>query len=445
MKAKRLTRISFAILLTAAITFSLTGMAQAQTLQVLYSFTGHYDGGNLSGGVIFDSAGNLYGTTVLDGNPNDCTNFPGCGVVFKLSPTASGPWQDTTLFRFKNAATGASPTGNLLMDSNGNLIGVTTAGGTSSNCSGATTGCGLAFELSPAAAGLWSETVLQSFNTFVDGEFSDGGLIADSAGNLYGTTFVGGDASGCGGIGCGTVFRLSPSASGWEETVLYAFTGAADGGGPFASLTFDSEGNLYGTTTQGGTLTDCASWGCGVVFKLSPTASGPWTETTLHSYSGSTDGSDPKAGLSFDSAGNLYGTTYQGGLAGNCTDYTGCGTVFKLAPLAGGQWHFSLVHRFTGGADGANSSAGLTIDASGNLYGTAQNGGSLVNCGTGCGVVFKMSPNGTGWHETVLHTFKGNEGYGPEGPLTFDASGNLYGTTWGGGNLGQGTVFKIQF
>ncbi|MGH6846196.1 MAG: choice-of-anchor tandem repeat GloVer-containing protein, partial [Methylocella sp.] len=252
-----------------------------------------------------------------------------------------------------------------------------------------------------------TETVLHSFAGGSDGGFPGGGLIADSSGNLYGTT-EGGSTRDCLTLGnCGTVFKLSPSGS---ETVLYAFTRNESEAGLIA----DSSGNLFGTIPTGG-ASICGfdgdyGFGCGVVFKLSP--GGTYTE--LHSFTGSSDGAFP-GGLIADSSGNLYGTTGGGGASG-CGGF-GCGGVFKLSP--GGSE--TVLYSFTGGIDGGGPTAGLIADSSGNLYGTTAFGGSAV-CGGGCGVVFKLSPGGT---ETVLHTLNGfpSDGSQPEAGLIADSSG----------------------
>ena len=305
---------------------------------------------------------------------------------------------------------GADPKAALIADSTGNLYGTTRLGGPP--CGPAGIGCGTAFKLSPGG----TETVLYDFchANCNDGALPVAGLIADSKGNLYGTN----QGLGCFvNFGCGVVFKLSPDGT---YTVLYSFTGGSDGAVPAAGLIADSSGNLYGTTSSGGAS------GNGVVFKLSPDG----TETVLHSFTGS-DGSVPVAGLIADSSGNLYGTTSRGGASGN-------GVVFKLSP----EGTETVLHSFTGGSDGANPQAGLIADSSGNLYGTTSGGGASGN-----GVVFKLSPAGT---ETVLHSFtRGYDGANPQAGLIADSSGNLYGTTSSGGGsgcagTGCGTVFKVS-
>jgi uncharacterized repeat protein (TIGR03803 family) len=281
-------------------------------------------------------------------------------------------------------------------------------------------------------------TVLHSF-TLSDGSHPLASLIADKSGNFYSTTIYGG-ASGCNngiGKGCGVVFKLAPPATAggaWTETVLYNFTGGADGAFPYygAGLIFDTNGNMYGTAEQGGALqSECdGGFGCGVVFKLSPGG----TETVLYTFCsqpGCSDGRQPGAGLIFDNNGNLYGTTPYGGRFDQ-------GEVFELSPPAtpGGAWTEKVLYNFTGGADGAFPFAPLILDSNGNLYGTASADGASGN-----GVVFKVAPNGT---ETVLYSFSGAaDGGAPYAGLIFDGSGNLYGNTEYGGVSGAGTVFEL--
>ncbi|MGH6848236.1 MAG: choice-of-anchor tandem repeat GloVer-containing protein [Methylocella sp.] len=384
---------------------------------------------------------------------------------------ASAAPAETVLHSFTGGISdGGTPRAGLIADSKGNLYGTTVFGGGSGN--------GAVFKLSPSG----TETVLHSFTGGSDGLFPIGGLIADGNGNLFGTTIEGGasgagvvfklspggtetvlhafaggsdganpvagliadssgnlygtalngGASGCnGGSRCGVVFKLSPSGT---ETVLYSFTGGSDGANPRAGLIADSSGNFYGTTEGSG------AFKFGTVFKLSPSG----TETVLYSFKGGSDGRFPEAGLIADSSGNLYGTTVEGGGSEGCV--FGCGVVFKLSP--GGT--YTVLYAFTGGSDGQFPSAGLIADSNGNLYGTAERGGASGCDAFGCGVVFKLSPGGT---ETVLHSFTGDfTGSGgaiPRAGLIADSSGNLYGTTELGGassgcdSLGCGVVFKL--
>jgi uncharacterized repeat protein (TIGR03803 family) len=277
---------------------------------------------------------------------------------------------------------------------------------------------------------------LHRFTGPPDGSAPLARLIFDGAGMLYGTTSEGGPINAGCLPDCGTVFRLTPATEGgpWAETVLHSFTGS-DGAAPQAGLIFDKSGALYGTTAIGGDNN------LGTIFKLTPPATedSAWTESVLHSFGGST-GAFPRAGLIFDDAGALYGTTAGGGLYG---------TVFKLFPptVSGSAWTHSLLHKFRG-PDGANPEAGLLFDRSRALYGTTANGGATrANCAGGCGTVFRLAPptrTGGAWTETVLHSFTRSDGALPTGSLIFDKSGVLYGTTRFGGTYNQGTVFKLQ-
>jgi uncharacterized repeat protein (TIGR03803 family) len=287
--------------------------------------------------------------------------------------------------------------------------------------------------LAPACA--WS-TVKDQFSTInkfnqSNGEQPNSSLIADAQGNLYGTTDEGGLSDG------GVVFELSPTASGWTETVLYSFcavSGCADGGRP-TGLVFDSLGNLYGVTGGGG------AHGYGTVYQLTPSSGGEWQETVLHTFSGP-DGASPNGTLIFDSSGNLSGTTLGGGEHGS-------GTVFQLTSVSG-TWKETLIYSFCAAAnctDGSSPQGGVILDQSGSLYGATRSGGDSTcynGYNYGCGVVFRLSGAGSKWRETVLHAFaSNNEGIAPQAGVTFDASGNLFGTTYGGGAFGYGVVFEL--
>ena len=341
------------------------------------------------------------------------------GQELKHVPPAAPSF--TVLYTFAGPPTdGAQPFAGLTLDVAGNLYGTTYVGGTSGVCLNNLNGCGTVFKLSRAG----TETVLHSFTGGGDGAYPLAGLVQDAVGNLYGTTTAGGvENSACAyAATCGVVFKLSPTAL----TVLHSFN-LSDGASPFSVLIRDAAGNLYGTTYQGG------AFGYGVVFKLSPSG----TETVLHSFTGGADGAQPLAGLIQDPAGNLYGTTSSGGAHGN-------GVVFELIRCSSSPsgYDFKVLYSFTGGADGANPGAGLIRDLAGNLYGTAGGGGITSACDVGCGVVFKLAPSGT---ETVLHAFTGypTDGASPSG-LIEDSSGNLYGTTGGGGTSAHGVVFKLS-
>jgi uncharacterized repeat protein (TIGR03803 family) len=269
-------------------------------------------------------------------------------------------------------------------------------------------------------------SVLYSFTGGTGGYEPQGSVVRDSAGNLYGTTRVGGDSTKC-PDGCGVVFKVDPTGA---ETAIYSFMGAPDGADP-QGLIRDSAGNLYGTAQSGGFVPThgpfCAG-GCGVIFKLDPAGK----ETILHRFSGK-DGWSPSPGLIGDSAGNLYGATLKGGTADS-------GVVFKLDPTG----TETVLYSFTGGADGRDPAAGLLRDSAGNLYGTTKYGGVCGNnCpqAQGCGVVFKVDPAGA---ETVLHSFTGSDGCVPVAGVVPDSAGNLYGTTFFGGTAGWGAIFTLD-
>jgi uncharacterized repeat protein (TIGR03803 family) len=421
MPAKRPLCACYLAVALIVFTGSLATSAGAQTETVLYDFTGQSDGSVPLAGLVFDSAGNLYGTAG--------------SAVFELSPTTGGGWTHNTILTMTE---GRTPQSGLIFDTSGNLYGTTIAGGIGINCND-NEGCGIVYELSPSSSG-WVETVLYQFTGSTDGGSPAGNLVFDTSGNLYGTTEYGGDSECYGGLGCGTVFELSPTSSGWKESVLHAFADKADGALPLGGVILDAAGNLYGTTYLGGNIKDCHGPinGCGVVFQLTPTSTG-WTEHVLHSFTGA-NGWAPAAGLTLDSTGNLYGTTFTGG------------GVFKLTPTASGPWRYSML-KLLQGRGGSNSEAALTFDSSGNLYGTTDYGGDLTDCNSfGCGVVFELSPTTSGpWKETLLHAFTGGaDGNDAISDVILDETGNLYGVTAGGGNLsdcnsyGCGVVYKIR-
>ena len=335
---------------------------------VLYSFKNDgSDGNSPYAGLIFDAAGNLYGTTFRGGTL-------GFGTVFELSPAGGGTWTEKVLHNFSHDGTdGVYPAGGLIFDAAGNLYGTTIEGGTFA--------AGIAFELTPAGGGTWTEKLLHSFGNDPDGTSPAAGLIFDAAGNLYGTTQTGGPNSG------GTVFELTPAGGGtWTEKLLYSFN-FSEGTEPAAGLIFDAAGNLYGTNYTGGTSDD------GDVFELMPAGGGNWTEKVLYNFNGAS-GATPQAALIFDAAGNLYSTTFAGGTYN-------LGTLFKLTPAGGGTWTESVLHSFGNGTDGARPQAGVIFDAAGNLYSTTRDGGSY-----GGGTVFRFNAQG----EVLLQSFSGANG-----------------------------------
>jgi uncharacterized repeat protein (TIGR03803 family) len=402
--------------------------------KVLHDFGNLPDDAGPDAGLIFDSAGNLYGTTRGGGGSQFSADS---GTVFELTPGTNGTWTETVLYNFCSLSActdGAYPEAGLILDGAGNLYGTTQGGGSYSS--------GTVFRLAPGRNGTWSETVLHSFNSG-DGGWPFAGMIFDGAGNLYGTTYSGGSH------GDGTVFQLTPRPNGtWSETVLHSFDGE-DGKYPTAGLIFDSAGNLYGTTTAGGNLSDCSGFGCGVVFRLTPNSNRRWREKVLHGFNGR-DGASPSAGLIFDETGNLYSTTPVGG--NHQCGGPGCGVVFQLTPATNDKWSEKVLHVFDGN-HGTGPLAALILDKAGNLYGTTFAGGldsTWCSYPNGCGTVFELTPGANGtWIETVLYRFprSGLRGNWPLGGLVPDVNGNLYGTTTEGGkDIGVtvgGTVFEI--
>lgn len=371
------------------------------------------------GSLISDAAGNLYGTSFYGGQYDQ-------GTVYELSPAAQG-YKGTVLHSFNpDGIDGFGPMSGVIMDKAGNLYGSTEFGG-SGNCS-VGFGCGTVFKLTHTSKG-WHEAILHDFQGS-DGWQSYGSLTMDSDGNLYGTTANGGAYKQ------GTVYKLSLSGGTWNLTTLYNFKGGNDGGVSWAGVVFDSAGNLYGVASEGGGTNATCSYGCGTVFELSPTSSGEWTETLLHNFTiDPNDGEFPSNTLVFDSAGNLYGTTSQGGGTAQA------GIVFELSPGTNGKWIEMILHNFNDRpTDGVNPSSVLVSDASGNLYGETLVGGLY-----GQGTVFVLKP-GTYrlWQETLLYNFQvHNDGNNPNG-LTMGPDGQLFGTTGFGGRFGDGTVFQIS-
>jgi uncharacterized repeat protein (TIGR03803 family) len=366
--------------------------AHAATEKVLHSFGNGKDGKTPSSNLILDKAGNLYGTTVYGGS-GTCKNGneAGCGTVFELEPKSGGGWTYKVLYSFNaSGKDGFYPNGSLTIDTAGNLYGA---------AGGGAYGFGVVFELSPKTGGGWTEKVLYSFDLGTGAYYPVGGLILDKAGNLYGTAQGGtygasGNLYGTtfmgGAYGLGTVFKLAPTKGGeWTESVLHSFDrNGSDGFYPYSSLIFDKAGDLFGTTNEGGAGTQ----GAGTVFEL---MHGTWKERVLHTFVENKDGTGPYAGVVLDASGNLYGTTSTGGNSG-CYDNSGCGTVFELTPKSGGSWTEKLVHVFTNnGKDGADPYAGVIVGATGDLYGTTVYGGTGACKApgfTGCGTVFEIIP-----------------------------------------------------
>jgi uncharacterized repeat protein (TIGR03803 family) len=418
-------RVSRGLAAAAVATILVSNAAAAPREKVLYSFTGSTDGGDPAAGLIFDQAGNLYGTTVTGGTGAACDG--GCGTVFKLTRNAGGKWQETVLHNFQAGADGKNPYGGVTMDAKGNLYGTTVSGGSGGSCTNGD-GCGTIYKLTHSG-NHWMERVLYSFTGGTDGAGPGGGVVFDQKGNLYGTTPDGGKPNGCGGIGCGVVYQLAPAKNGgWQQKVIHTFTGGNDGAtGSLGLLLVDKSGNLYGVAEQGG------DHQAGTAFELSQAADGKWKMSILDGFKGAPHAGFPYGGLISDVAGSLYGTTYYGGA-------NGLGSVFKLTRSSTGRWSERVLYSFKTGTDGNSPTSTLIFDGQGNLYGTTSAGGDA----NGDGTVFKLIPTSSGkWKESVVYRFKNSpDGANPYYGLVLDKKGNLYGTTAIGG-VGGGVVFEL--
>jgi uncharacterized repeat protein (TIGR03803 family) len=391
-----------AVLLLSLILFA-PRRAQAQT----YTFGTIYRVYFATAGPTLGADGNLYGTTELgyggDGN----------GGVFAAVRTDSGSgWKGRVLHEFLGGNDGSMPRGRVIQGPDGLLYGTTSIGG-DGLCMGWGQGCGTVYSLAPTVSGPAVETVIYSFQGGSDGGGPLSEVLFDRAGNMYSTTFYG-------GTGNGTVFKLTRDGAHWIQSVIYSFTGGADGAEPAAPLTFDAVGNLYGTTTTGG------EGGHGTVFELVPSGEG-WTEKTLYSFTGGDDGGIPYGGVIFDSAGNIYGDTSDYGPPGDG------GTAYELTP-AGEGWQFTLLFGFPlrgSGCGVPGPTASLAMDSEGSLYGTTCADGAY-----GGGSVFKLTRSASGWSYTDLHDF--TRGGSPFSNIVFDGNGVMYGTDYGDG------VFEIR-
>jgi uncharacterized repeat protein (TIGR03803 family) len=363
--------------------------------------------------------------------------MPGAGSTHTRVPSGGPlrPEKTVLIFRGPN---GGQPTANLIKDASGNFYGTAVSGGAGN--------AGVVFELSPKASGKWKETVLYSFSGFKDGNSPFAGLTMDSEGNLYGTTSTGGNPACTASTGsCGVVYKLSRTGGKWKETVLHAFKGD-DGAYPVSGVTLDTAGDVFGATQQGGGTTSQCGGGCGVVYELVHQGNGKWTESLLHVFNPlqqPPDGQFPESRLIFDSKGDLFGTTFEG--SGRAE--SGC--VYELVPVTGSKWEESILQGFQPGnnANGQFPSGDLVMDPSGDLLGTTSEGGDSVYS---AGTVFELKAGS--WSEDVLFSFDTiAEGEKPEGGVILDAAGNLYGTTELGGHVGCpnnytgcGNVFRLS-
>jgi len=397
------------------------GASAKPKYKVLYTFKGGKDGHLPIGGLVFDKAGHLYGTTAEGGRGCSPT---GCGTVFKLTPHSGGSWTKSVLHYF-SGSDGAGPQASLAFDKSYNIYGTTRGGGISGACSG--DGCGVVFMLTRTIGGKWKETVLHRFAGGSDGSYPFASVVFDASGDVYSSTEHGG-----GSYDDGTVYELSPTARGrWKEQILHSFTGA-DGASP-DSLLFDAGGNLYGIASYYG------AYGVGVAFEVASMSAGKWKDITLYSFPGAPNGAYPIGGLVFGGR-NLYGTTDGGG--------EGFGTIFELKPSGGkGRWSESIIYRFTGGDDGMDPLGPLVFDSAGTFYGSTS-GDLHYHDGTLFELVRKS--DGT-WGMHVLYTFSDHTNGQFPSQLISDKEGNLYGMTAEGGNLqctggggqGCGVVFEL--
>jgi uncharacterized repeat protein (TIGR03803 family) len=403
--------------------FTQTTFASGQIEKMIHSFTlSTSDGNQPIGALVADNAGNLYGTASLGGSSPNCHSW-GCGIVFELSPRGGSGWVETIIHNFQGGPNDGALPDSLVFDKSDNLYGTSPL---------------LVFELSPPAApgDAWTETVLFQFPADGSlGSLATGKLVFDGVGNLYGTTYEGGEI----GTNAGTVFQLKPpavSGAGWTHRILHNFGGfQGDGTNPNRGALAFRKGVLYGTTEWGGA--DDA----GTVFRLVQ-KNGVWREEILYNFKGSPDGGQPLGDLIFDDAGSLYGTTFFGG-----TDacIRGCGTIYKIFPpdAPGNPWLERVLYRFHSNGDGNHPWAGLIHDKAGNLYGTASGG----NFGGPSGVVFRLKPptvSGGAWTETPLYHFAGQPddgSYPMAEPLLLN--GALYGTTEVGGAGNWGAVYSL--
>jgi uncharacterized repeat protein (TIGR03803 family) len=351
------------------VVYELTNSGGTWTQSIIHTFVPGTDGINPFGNLIFDSAGNLYGTTQYGGT--GCGGFYGCGTVYELSPASGGAWTETVIYNFTGGSDGVYPEAGLIMDSAGNLYG-TTGFGANSACN--TLGCGTVFKLTRGTGGTWTESLLYVFQGGADGGEPRSEVVFDAAGNLYGNTAIGGDLTCNPPYGCGTVYKLSPASGGWTETALHTFEGGISGFFPNSGLTIDKLGNLYGNMSSGGAS------GYGYVYRLIPRAGGIFAFNSVYSFD-LTHGGRPE-NTPLVSGGIVYGTASAGG-GNNKLCPSGCGGVFKLLPTGSGI-HYAFLG-FGISSNGAAPMGNLIKDPVGNLYGTASAGGAH-----GYGTVFEI-------------------------------------------------------
>jgi uncharacterized repeat protein (TIGR03803 family) len=377
--------------------------------------------------LIADANGAFYGTTVYGGRHDD-------GAVYKLTPKGSSGYAESILYSFKGGKDGANPAGRLIAGPTGTLYGTTTLGGDLSCDDVLGSGCGTVFALTLSGS-VYAKRTLYRFKGYPNDGTQPDTLVTDASGTLYGSTSFGGGSGKCSteGPGCGTVFRLSRSGRGYQESVLHSFNGR-DGLNPTDGLLIDNAGALYGTTFFGGRK------GKGAVYRLTPSKLG-YAESILYSFKGSPDGYGPNGNLILDGAGTLYGTTLNGGAA--CGS-GGCGTAFALRP-SGLVYVETVLYSFQGGYDAAFPTGGLLAGKRGALFGNSGDGGGAYCDHAGCGTVYQLTPSGSTYTDRVLYAFEGGrrDGQIPLGTLLRERN-RLYGATGYGGVRDNGTAFSVK-
>jgi uncharacterized repeat protein (TIGR03803 family) len=431
-------KVLAAVILTLTVILVLAIGTEATAFKNVYTFTGGTDGSIPASTLVFDGISTLYGTTIRGG-------AYGFGVVFSVTRNSDGSLTEKVIYDFTGGEDGSIPYSPLIFDPAGNLYGTTEFGGTGACSYNGYSGCGTVFELSPNLDGSWSETVLYSFTGVLDGAFpAFGALTFDRTGNLYGATLDGGNISENCAYGCGTVFELIPASDrSWNESVLYRFD-EPHGWAPVGDLVFDKAGRIYGITNHGGgdRGPNCPAYpGCGTVYKLTPNLDGSWSQSILHYFLGQLngDGGIAYSGMTLGPDGDLYGTTAWG--AG-----PGYGGIFKLNRTGSGFGNYQWIYNFGSGTDGAVPYGRLTLDTKRQLiYGTTYEGGTgpCQNFSGGCGTVFSLTQGSSGYTVTVLYSFQNHPASYPTAGVIV-VSGYLFGAARGDSISTFGTVFGIR-
>lgn len=406
---KPASRLFLNLLATSAVAGLAALPAGAATTQVIYSFGGDEDGEYADTDLVRDASGNLYGSTVLGGEH-------GSGTVWQLHPNGDGTWTHSVLYSFTGGADGGEPYKGVTLDGQGNLYGTAVTGG-GGVCEG---GCGVAYKL-VNNGGSWTQSVIHAFQGTDDGQGPGARLTLDDSGHVYGMAPTGG------AYGAGTIYEMKPrNNGGYKFKVIHAFTGGKDGSGGSAGALVLRGGSLYGAATAGGKN------GEGTIYQLESKPGGGWQFHGLYAFKGEPNAGFPYGGLAFDGLGNIFGTTYYAGA-------DDAGTVYQLSDTGHG-WRERVLYSFTGGADGFGSIANVVFDTAGNIYGTTSEGGAA-----GMGVIFKLTPGANhSWSESVAHNFAGP----PDGAFAYngmvgDGAGNFYGATVHGGADDEGAIYEF--